>query len=310
MGVRHGEPRIVPEGGEPLVGFDLTTHAGHFMGSGPQPPRPVHARRQGLRARRRHVGPDALAPRQGLREPGNDAQHAFWGGGEDPALSMLHQIAIALTGRVSDAVVIGAGPNGLAAAIRLAEAGRSGAHPRSRRRARRRRPHRGADAPGLPPRHVQLRLPGRRRLARVRADAAGRARAGVGAPGRRLRAPAARAARRSCSTATCSARPPASARRRRRRMGEVRQAVPGPLRRRARDDAVRLPAARRPDQAADRRRSVAPARLHAPAARARAVGLGQAPVRGPAARARGSTAPRCTATRRPTAPAPRSPRST
>ena len=24
----------MPEGGEPLVGFDLTTHAGHFMGSG------------------------------------------------------------------------------------------------------------------------------------------------------------------------------------------------------------------------------------------------------------------------------------
>jgi hypothetical protein len=24
---------------------------------------------------------------------GNDAQHAFWGGGEDAALSMLHQIA-------------------------------------------------------------------------------------------------------------------------------------------------------------------------------------------------------------------------
>jgi hypothetical protein len=33
---RYGndEPRAVPEGGEPLVGFDLTTHAGHFMGRG------------------------------------------------------------------------------------------------------------------------------------------------------------------------------------------------------------------------------------------------------------------------------------
>jgi hypothetical protein len=33
---RYGddEPRAVPEGGEPLVGFDLTTHQGLFMGNG------------------------------------------------------------------------------------------------------------------------------------------------------------------------------------------------------------------------------------------------------------------------------------
>src|SRR3712207_3137598 len=33
---RYGEdePRAVPEGGQPLVGFDLTTHQGHFMGNG------------------------------------------------------------------------------------------------------------------------------------------------------------------------------------------------------------------------------------------------------------------------------------
>jgi hypothetical protein len=33
---RYGddEPRAVPEGGEPVVGFDLTTHEGHFMGAG------------------------------------------------------------------------------------------------------------------------------------------------------------------------------------------------------------------------------------------------------------------------------------
>jgi hypothetical protein len=30
----QGEPRAVPKGGEPVVGFDLTTHQGHFMGSG------------------------------------------------------------------------------------------------------------------------------------------------------------------------------------------------------------------------------------------------------------------------------------
>ncbi len=33
---RYGndEPRAVPEDGTPVVGFDLTTHQGHFMGNG------------------------------------------------------------------------------------------------------------------------------------------------------------------------------------------------------------------------------------------------------------------------------------
>jgi hypothetical protein len=33
---RYGddEPRAVPEGATPLVGFDLATHRGHFMGNG------------------------------------------------------------------------------------------------------------------------------------------------------------------------------------------------------------------------------------------------------------------------------------
>jgi len=30
----RGEPRAVPEGAEPVVGFDLTTHENHFMGAG------------------------------------------------------------------------------------------------------------------------------------------------------------------------------------------------------------------------------------------------------------------------------------
>ena len=36
----EGEPRAVPEGGEPVVGFDLTTHESHFMGAAPDPELP------------------------------------------------------------------------------------------------------------------------------------------------------------------------------------------------------------------------------------------------------------------------------
>ena len=89
--------------------------------------------------------------------------------------------------------------------------------------------------------------------------------------------------------------------RRRPQWVEVRQAVPGQLRRRAGDDADRLPAARRPDQAARR----APARCGCSTSRgccpAAPSGSASACSRTPA-RARGSTAPRCTATRRRTAP--------
>ena len=62
------------------------------------------------------------------------------------------------------------------------------------------------------------------------------------------------------------------------RVGRVRQAVPGPLRRRAGDDADRLPAARRPGEAAQRRRPAQAARLRADAARQRRRAR-QAPVR-------------------------------
>ena len=64
---KYGNARIVPEGGEPLVGFDLTTHQRALHGLRPQPARALHARRPGLPARRGHVGPDAVAPRQGLQ---------------------------------------------------------------------------------------------------------------------------------------------------------------------------------------------------------------------------------------------------
>ncbi len=67
---RYGkdEPRVLPEGAEPLVGFDLTTHRGHFMGSGHN--RLVlytHEGRAWVKAAG-HVGPDAVASRQGLPE--------------------------------------------------------------------------------------------------------------------------------------------------------------------------------------------------------------------------------------------------
>lgn len=89
----HGEPRAVPEGGTPLVGFDLTTHEGHFMGRG-------HNRlllfEDDGRAWVRAAGtwdpmPWALAG--AYRLAGRDAQHAFWGQGADVHRSALHQLA-------------------------------------------------------------------------------------------------------------------------------------------------------------------------------------------------------------------------
>jgi hypothetical protein len=93
----HGEPRIVPEGGEPLVGFDLTTHAGHFMGSGHN--RLVLYTYDG-KAYLRAAGtwdPMSWHLDKAYKSAGKEAQHAFWGVGDDPQLSMLHQIAIALS---------------------------------------------------------------------------------------------------------------------------------------------------------------------------------------------------------------------
>jgi hypothetical protein len=89
----HGEPRAVPEDAEPVVGFDLTTHQGHFMGSG-------HNRlilyTQDGRAWVRPVGtwdPMPWHVDQTYRRAGQAAQHAFWGQGNVERLSMLHQLA-------------------------------------------------------------------------------------------------------------------------------------------------------------------------------------------------------------------------
>jgi hypothetical protein len=101
---RYGdsEPRAVPEGATPLVGFDLTTHQGHFMGNG-------HNRLllyvQDDQAWVRAAGtwdPMPWHVEKAYAMAGRDAQHAFWGqvlSGEDSPerlerLSLLHQLAL------------------------------------------------------------------------------------------------------------------------------------------------------------------------------------------------------------------------
>jgi hypothetical protein len=87
------EPRAVPEGGEPLVGFDLTTHEGHFMGSGHN--RLLLYLHEG-KAWVRAAGtwdPMPWHVDKAYKVAGSEAQHAFWGQGGEAALSLLHQLA-------------------------------------------------------------------------------------------------------------------------------------------------------------------------------------------------------------------------
>ncbi len=94
----RGEPRAVPDGGEPLVGFDLTTHEGHFMGRGHN--RLIlyrHDRRTWVRA----AGTWDPMPwhlEQIYRVAGREAQHAFWGEYGLERQSMLHQLALRTAG--------------------------------------------------------------------------------------------------------------------------------------------------------------------------------------------------------------------
>jgi hypothetical protein len=87
------EPRAVPEGGTPLVGFDLTTHRGHFMGAGHN--RLLlytHEDRAWVRA----AGTWDPMPwhiDRAYKVAGREAQHAFWGEGGVENLSLLHQLA-------------------------------------------------------------------------------------------------------------------------------------------------------------------------------------------------------------------------
>jgi hypothetical protein len=88
-----GEPPAMPDGAEPVVGFDLTTHQGHFMGAGHN--RLILYMHEG-RAWVRAVGtwdPMPWHVDQAYRRAGRAAQHAFWGQGNEERLSMLHQLA-------------------------------------------------------------------------------------------------------------------------------------------------------------------------------------------------------------------------
>jgi hypothetical protein len=97
---RYGddEPRAVPEGGTPLVGVDLTTHQGHFMGTGHNrlllytlPDGSAWVKAAGT------WDPMPWHLDRAYRVAGRDAQHAFWGQGEVVRLSMLHQLALAVS---------------------------------------------------------------------------------------------------------------------------------------------------------------------------------------------------------------------
>jgi hypothetical protein len=92
---RYGqeEPPAVPDGAEPLIAFDLTTHEGHFMGRG-------HNRlivyERDARPYIRAAGTWDPMPwhlEYAYRVAGRQAQHAFWGHGAREEQSMLCQLA-------------------------------------------------------------------------------------------------------------------------------------------------------------------------------------------------------------------------
>lgn len=90
----HGEPSVLPYAATPLVGIDLTTHAGHFMGSGHN--RLMLYKHDG-RAWARAAGTWDPMPwhiDRAYRMAGSEAQHSFWGEGNIVARSMLHQLAL------------------------------------------------------------------------------------------------------------------------------------------------------------------------------------------------------------------------
>ena len=92
------EPHALPDGAQPLVGFDLTTHAGHFMGAGHN--RLLLFTHEG-KAFVRAAGTWDPMPwhiQHAYRIAGRDAQHAFWGQDNVVAQSLLHQLALRTAG--------------------------------------------------------------------------------------------------------------------------------------------------------------------------------------------------------------------
>jgi hypothetical protein len=90
----ENEPRAVPEGGQPLVGFDLTTHQGHFMGAGHNRLLLYLDHGQAWVRAAGTWDPMPWPIEQSYRIAGRDAQAAFWGKGNFVAQSMLHQLAL------------------------------------------------------------------------------------------------------------------------------------------------------------------------------------------------------------------------
>jgi hypothetical protein len=86
------ETLALPAGAEPLIGLELTTHVGHFMGAATSN---LLLFAEDGESYLRDVGCwDPLPAHLGLayRARGSEAQRAFWGDG-DPADSMLHGFA-------------------------------------------------------------------------------------------------------------------------------------------------------------------------------------------------------------------------
>ncbi len=92
LGPGDGDEPALPEGATPRLSFDLTTHAGHFMGAGHSH---LLVYEEDGGAFVRDAGTWDAMPwhiAQAYRHGGQVAQQAFWGGG-DPGKSMLHQLA-------------------------------------------------------------------------------------------------------------------------------------------------------------------------------------------------------------------------